>query len=214
MDVLKRMQKSSQGNVLTRLLSDTVFESTCRSAVVLANPKTVLNARYARKEVKNQVISADQLIKHIKEVNSLSKSAASGDKEMKEHAEVLLSRHSPNQADYAIKYDELFGVIQPGDPEVSGTPEQVPVPAQINTSSFAPAKSPDNDKLISDLKAFRLKKSREENIKPYYIFNDAQMMDLISKMPDSKEALLNVSGFGPMKVDKYGMRYWRYCLNL
>ena len=137
MDVLKRMQKSSQGNVLTRLLSDTVFESSYRSAVVLANLKTVLNARYARKEV-------------------------------------MLSRHSPNQADYAKKYDELFGVIQPGN------------------------------RLISDLKVFRLKKSREENIKPYYIFNDAQMMDLISKMPDSKEELLNVAGFGQAKVNKYG----------
>lgn len=60
--------------------------------------------------------------------------------------------------------------------------------------------------MIKDLKGFRLEKSREENIKPYYIFNDKQMMDLIDKMPDSKEALLKISGFGEFKVEKYGGR--------
>ncbi len=192
MNILKRMQKSSQGNVLTRLLSDTVFESSYRSVVVLANPKTLLNARYARKEVKNQVIRADQLIKHIKEINSQSKSAPASDKGMKDFAEVLLSRHNAMHADYTKKYEDILNALQ------------VTAITPMHDTTAMPPKTSDNDKLISDLKAFRLKKSREENIKPYYIFNDAQMMDLISKMPDSKEALLNVAGFGQVKVDKYG----------
>jgi len=31
-----------------------------------------------------------------------------------------------------------------------------------------------------------------------------QMRDLIEKMPDSPESLLQVSGFGKAKVEKYG----------
>ena len=55
----------------------------------------------------------------------------------------------------------------------------------------------------SKLREYRLHKSRSEQIKPYYLFNDAQMADLISKMPRTKEELLNVNGFGTVKVEKY-----------
>ena len=61
-----------------------------------------------------------------------------------------------------------------------------------------------NDELIKNLKAFRLQRSREENIKPYFVFNDKQMMDLISKNPHSKDELQEVSGFGKLKAEKYG----------
>lgn len=61
-----------------------------------------------------------------------------------------------------------------------------------------------NEALIKDLKAFRLTQSRSENIKPYYIFNNNQIHDLIRKSPTDKNTLLKVSGFGPIKVEKYG----------
>ena len=61
-----------------------------------------------------------------------------------------------------------------------------------------------NDELIAILKKFRLETSREEKIKPFYVFNDAQMNELIEKRPRTKEELLSVSGFGPVKVEKYG----------
>ena len=60
------------------------------------------------------------------------------------------------------------------------------------------------DDVRQRLKVWRLEKSRSEGYKPYYIFNDAQMEDLIEKNPKSKEELLKVSGFGAVKVEKYG----------
>lgn len=54
------------------------------------------------------------------------------------------------------------------------------------------------------MKAYRLEKSREEKIKPYYIFNNSQLDDLLAKMPVSKQDLQSVSGFGPVKAEKYG----------
>ena len=39
---------------------------------------------------------------------------------------------------------------------------------------------------------------------PYIIFNDNQMMNLIECMPKNKDELKNVSGFGEVKVEKYG----------
>ena len=46
--------------------------------------------------------------------------------------------------------------------------------------------------------------SKYENIKPYYIYNDMQMNDVIEKYPKNEEELLQVSGFGKVKVEKYG----------
>jgi hypothetical protein len=52
---------------------DRYFEDGYKSVVVLANPKTILNAKYAKKEVKENVIHADQLVKYIKEMCEQSK---------------------------------------------------------------------------------------------------------------------------------------------
>lgn len=60
------------------------------------------------------------------------------------------------------------------------------------------------EQLRNKLKEYRLRISREEKIKPYFLFNDAQLNDLISKSPINKEQLLNVHGFGEVKVKKYG----------
>lgn len=70
------------------------------------------------------------------------------------------------------------------------------------------------EKTIEKLKEFRLNQSRAEGIKPFYIFNNAQMEDLLSKMPRTKDELLKVSGFGATKVNKYGDEIlkilWKY----
>ena len=47
--VLKEIRKASKGNFLTKMLFERGFEETYKSIVVLANPKTYLNARYAKK---------------------------------------------------------------------------------------------------------------------------------------------------------------------
>jgi len=190
LEVLRKIKRDSKTNVVYKMIFDKLFDENYKSIVVLSNPKTVLNARYAKKEVKDKVIRADQLNRHIKEICGKSNSAASNDKEMKSIAEGLLALHSPNKSDYTKKYEEIIGSMS----EDKSEPEKIAV-----------YDSPYNqDGLINSLKAFRLQKSREENIKPYFIFNDKQMMDLISKMPGSKEELQSVCGFGPVKSEKYG----------
>lgn len=54
------------------------------------------------------------------------------------------------------------------------------------------------------LRQFRLKASREEKIKPYFIFNNQELDSLILAMPKKKEELYKVKGFGEKKVEKYG----------
>lgn len=47
-------------------------------------------------------------------------------------------------------------------------------------------------------------KSREDKVKPYYIFSNKQMDALIEKNPSTKSELKEVKGFGDVKVAKYG----------
>lgn len=54
------------------------------------------------------------------------------------------------------------------------------------------------------MRVYRWKKSQEEEIKPYFIYNDNQLKDLIAKMPRNTRELCQVDGFGEVKAKKYG----------
>lgn len=79
-----------------------------------------------------------------------------------------------------------------------------------NVQSIQKAAEPKEGYRIEDtpvfkaLRVYRWNKSQEEGIKPYLIYNDNQLKDLIAKMPENKRELLQVSGFGEVKVKKYG----------
>lgn len=177
--VLKEIRKESKGNFLLKMAFEKNFEQNYKSIVVLANPKTYLNAKYAKKEVKQQVIRADQLVSYIKETNESAKTESMSEKAMLELANFYLEKHVQEHSDYAKRYEEMVAQNEP-------------------------ASKPSEAELVQKLKEFRLQQSRKENIKAYYIFNDAQMQDLIAKNPQNKEELQGVAGFGKVKAEKYG----------
>ena len=188
LEVLKQITKSVKSNILLKLIFDKYFDENYKSVVVLANPKTILNDRYANKDIRDMIIRADQLNKYIKDINEKSTNPSSSDSDMERIASRILSFHTPNKSDYTKKYEGLLNNI-----DTSTDVERVV--EDINIKS---------DDLYERLKAFRLEKSREESIKAYYIFTDAQLKDLIDKLPKSKEELKAISGFGEVKVEKYG----------
>ena len=159
--------------------------------VVLANPKTVLNVKYATKDIKEKIVRADQLIRKIKEMDAKVDATDFSQNSMLEIANSILEKNIESRSDYAKKYEELLQKMEEND-----TCEEV---ANIEDVSEM-----NREALVKRLKAFRLEQSRKEKIKPYYIFNDAQMEDIIDKNPQTKEDLLQVSGFGNVKVEKYG----------
>ncbi|MDE6413011.1 MAG: HRDC domain-containing protein [Eubacterium sp.] len=148
--------------------------------VVLANPKTVINNRFAKKAVKEKVIKADQLIQYIKNAYNKSNSSAFSDSDTKKWAESFLQKNCENKTDYKAKYGKY--IISENTVE--------------NNVTF--------EEMFNELKAYRLKMSRQENIKPYYIYNDKQLKELIDKKPKTLNELQQVSGFGEKKAEKYG----------
>lgn len=212
LQVLKEIRKGSKGNFFSKMLFENGFEDNFKSLVVLANPKTYLNARYAKKDVKEQVIRADQLIAYIREMDEQVKNVYLSENEMRELAEFFLERNKPERSDYARKYEEMLDKVKKQDEAGKTETEKAEkVEEVIETKNIvaegieAKREQADHKEDVrSRLKAYRLEKSRSEGYKPYFIFNDAQMEDLIGKNPKTKEELLEVSGFGNVKVEKYG----------
>ncbi len=62
----------------------------------------------------------------------------------------------------------------------------------------------DDPELRERLRSWRSKQSRIQKMKPYQIFSNKTLDELILKCPQSEEALLDVSGIGPQKVQRYG----------
>lgn len=199
LELMKKIKVDRNNNIVLKFVANRYFENSYIPVVVLANPKTVLDAKFAKKDVKEKVIRADQLVKHIKDMNERSKESASSDEVTLEWAQSYLSLHKEVVKDYTEKYDQYK--ISVSKPDVS---HQVILPIKENMPTEEAAAPVEETLMFKELKGFRLNKSREENIKPYFIFNDNQLKDLISKMPRSKEELQAVNGFGEVKANKYG----------
>ncbi len=59
-------------------------------------------------------------------------------------------------------------------------------------------------KLFDDLRAFRLKLSKERGVAPYHIFIDKTLMEMADKKPQSMKDLRNLHGVGNFKLRRYG----------
>lgn len=72
------------------------------------------------------------------------------------------------------------------------------------TEKYAQAPRIEDTKIYQDLKRYRYETSQTEGIKAFQVFTNAQLIDVITRMPNTLEELKQVAGFGDMKVYKYG----------
>lgn len=61
--------------------------------------------------------------------------------------------------------------------------------------------------LFEKLRSLRLEIARKEGMPPYIIFSDKSLIDMCVKVPKDRNEMLNVSGVGEVKFDKYGQRF-------
>ena len=131
-----------------------------RPIVVLSNSKSFLNTKYAPKEIRNDIIRADQLISYIqKDIDNMDSAELCGEKMLKQAAETWLSRSITNNTNLANKYSNA---IKDKD---------------------------DKSDLESKLRTFRKEKSKSMNVPAYYIFTDEELNNLLEIMPKTIEEL-------------------------
>ncbi len=61
--------------------------------------------------------------------------------------------------------------------------------------------------LFECLRKLRLMIAREEGLPPYIVFSDKTLIDMCVKTPSDRKEMLNVSGVGAAKYEKYGERF-------
>lgn len=204
LELMKKMKKDSKSNILTKTVVDQTFDKKYKSIVVLANPQTIIDYQYAKKEIREQIVRSDRLIEYIRKSYNESNLSEMTDTQMLEWAKSYLELHIGTEKDYISKYDR-YRIPQN---EMIAEQSDVNDGCNVEMSEERDFSGIDNGtektEIFQKLKDFRLNKSREEKIRPYYIYNDSQLKELISKMPTSLEELKDVNGFGEVKAKKYG----------
>lgn len=198
--LMKKIAMENKSNIITKFLTDKLFENSYRTVVVLSNPKTVLNSRFAKKEIRNKVIRTDQLISYIKNTYKKSKEPEMSDKALLSWAESFLKAHKEKEISYLQKYNKYL--IENNKVDCIESYENIV--KETKNEYIKNTTNIEDTEIYKELKEFRLAKCREEKVKPYFIYNNKQLEDLISKMPVNNEELKEVPGFGDVKVSKYG----------
>lgn len=67
-----------------------------------------------------------------------------------------------------------------------------------------PDLTPEQAELFEALRSLRTRLAREQQIPPYLIFNNATLEDMCRKRPTTPDELLEVSGVGAKKAERYG----------
>ncbi len=62
--------------------------------------------------------------------------------------------------------------------------------------------------LFQQLKEVRRQLAGEENVAAYIILSDATLMELATYLPHNKDEVSKISGFGEVKIEKYGKQFW------
>ncbi|MNK71268.1 ATP-dependent DNA helicase RecQ [compost metagenome] len=75
--------------------------------------------------------------------------------------------------------------------------------AEIETDYSTP-EFEGNEDLFAELRTLRREIAERENVPPYVIFSDATLLELSTYLPNSKDELNQISGFGAFKIEKYG----------
>lgn len=169
-----------------------------KSLVTIANDKTIVDKRKAPREIKEQVITRDLLIDRIEKIVNMNEDKVDlKDKTMYEIAEFLLKQNKTRVYDYIEKLHLKVNI------------ETVLInETNFNNESDDSAINEDNsvitDELYENLRKYRYLKANELKIKPYFIFSNDQLSNLITQLPRTKEELLKVKGFADKKVKLYG----------
>lgn len=190
-EMLKQIRLRSKTNFLTKAIFEKYFDENYKSLVVLANPKTIINMKFAKKEIKEKIIKVDQLNAYIKKLIDTHPTSSMSDKEMKSLADYFLENSTPNTTDYTKKYQLSLDASDNVTANIAKPKEQI-------------CEIIENTPVYKALKDYRYNQSKKESIKPYYIYNNAQLEEIIKKAPRTLDDLKTVTGFGDSKCQKYG----------
>ena len=164
------------------------------SLVVVSNPKTIINKKYAPKCISDKIIRYDQIIDKIKSHQNDKKiDWVFIEEDMRNIAKCLLKFHKEVNIDYNKKYS----LDENNNTKIKNYAKSVHIPEEKVIIR-------NDEDLRKSLKSYRFDRSKKEGVKAYMIFSNETMEELIEKRPKNLNELRNIKGFGPVKTEKYG----------
>ncbi len=89
----------------------------------------------------------------------------------------------------------------------SGRATRKKTSASSKRKAGAAALSEEDQILFENLRALRMEIAKEEKIPPYIVFSDKTLISMCQIKPKNLEEMLDVSGVGVVKAEKYGERF-------
>lgn len=174
LEIIKE-ENYDNANILYKMNFEKTFDSFHDYIVVMANPKTIINDKYAPKNIKERLVKADQIIECLKRLES-KRDPFRFEKDIKKVADVYIeSNKEKSLLKSFIAEDEKENI-----------------------------KGDNKETIRSELKKYRLQKAKSLNYKPYFIFNDQTLEEILSIMPRTLTDLKKISGLGDKKMEFYG----------
>lgn len=202
-------QNQRHVNILREILINEKIIKTLpiKSAVVMANPKTIVNKNKAPKEIQEKIYKYDQITTLLKrELNDEKNEKNMLEKYMYQIADFIVRNNKPITIDYVAKYsltEDDF--IRKQDLNTTQKEEIIVSEKSSENKEIIENNIDDNSsELYELLKKYRLNTSKAEGVKPYFIFNNTELDLLVHEKPKTREELLQIKGFGQKKIDKYG----------
>jgi ATP-dependent DNA helicase RecQ len=123
--------------------------------------------------------------------------------------------------DYMIENQYLrisgseYPVVIPGRRAIEIVKQNTPVFMKLPMAKKAAKPKPvkasrhPDEELFNKLKALRTHLALKAGVPPYVVFSNAVLSEMCLKLPCTKDELLNVSGIGPIKCERYGDSFMR-----
>lgn len=174
LEIIKE-QNYDNANILYKMNFEKTFDSFHDYIVVMANPKTIINDKYAPKNIKERLVKADQIIECLKRLES-KRDPFRFEKDIKKVADVYIESNKEKSLlkSFIAEYEK----------------ENI--------------KDDNKETIRAELKKYRLQKAKSLNYKPYFIFNDQTLEEILSIMPRTLTDLKKISGLGDKKMEFYG----------
>ena len=82
--------------------------------------------------------------------------------------------------------------------------DRLPVSTSVPRGYVTFTESGGSDDVLTELKRWRTSQASKDAVPPYVVFSDKTLVEIARARPQSESDLLEVSGVGPGKLEKYG----------
>ncbi len=203
-DVLKKRWLEKNNKLMIALRESSFDKLWYKPLVVLANSKSLLNTRYAPKEIKSNTIRVDQLVRYMEEdLRKYDSDLFSSKKNMLELANSFLAANIVEYKSISDKYKKNNDVEMKLEEEQTDMKEKPKVEEKVEQNEELNLEQINQD-LVTILKKFRKEKSESMHVPAYYVFTNKELEQLIELKPKTLEDLRNSKILTEIKVQCHG----------